>query len=632
MIGSAVVWDQEGEPPAVGGSILCWRSYSQHDSILSIPGYLEDHAKRLREKYLAFIHELGEYRVRDKRVIDHMDMGDGLSLWWMTQLAEKSPFKSPRIYDCLRLLALEEVLIAIGPKEVLFVSTDEALGQSIQRLCRNLQIRFRTSWPSTHKRKYSLRKLYETLPFFLQGLLSMRHFLSYWSLSKVKKPEWFSANSAVFICSYFIHLDPVLCAAGHFYSRQWEELPAMLKENERPTNWIQLFLFSAVVPDLETGIDWLDRFNRDSTARSVHRFLQSYLTLKILIGVVWTWVRLNIKSWQLHAVQSAFTVRGSAVWLWPILRRDWHTSFHGPVALSNCLWIALFDALLADMPHQKTGLYLCENQAWEKALLRAWQKYGHGEIIGVQHATVPFWHLYYFDDPRTLSRDVSLAFPLPDRLAVNGAAASRAFAEADYPMNQLIEVEALRYLHLMRAVTERGASPSREMSRQVGTVRVIVLGDMVAESMDHLMGLLERVAARLPPGYEFTLKAHPGHRVALGDYPGFMAKETHDSLSEILANYDVAVAANGTSAAVDAFIVGLPVIIALDGNRLNLSPLRGEAGACFVCTVEGLTDALLSAKRATITTATRRADFFFLDKGLPRWRRLLEPAELAKNS
>jgi len=631
MIASAVVWDQEGEPRAIEGSILCWRSYGQYDSILSVPGYLEDHAKRLRGRYLQFIHDLGEYRVRHKRVIDHMDMGDGLSLWWMTQLAEKSPFKSPKIYDCLRLLALEELLIAIQPKEVLLVSADEALGQSIQRLCRNLQIRFRISRPRTHDRKYSLRKLYEKLPFLLQGLLSMRHFLSYWSLVKVKKPEWFSANGAVFMCSYFIHLDPELCEAGHFYSRQWEDLPALLKEDARPTNWIQLFLFSAVVPNLETGIEWLERFNRDSMSRSVHRFLQSYLSLKILIGVIWAWVCLNFKSWQLRGMQSAFTVRGSAVWLWPVLRREWHTSLHGPIALSNCLWIALFDAVLADMPHQKTGLYLCENQAWEKALLRAWRKYGHGEIIGVQHATAPFWHLYYFEDPRSLTRDAPLPLPLPDRLAVNGAAASRAFMEAGYPAKQLIEVEALRYLHLVQAVTEGGDSFNREVRRQPGKVRVIVLGDIVAESMDHLMALLEDVAARLAPGYEFTLKAHPGHRITLENYPGLMAKETHGSLNKVLANYDVAVAANGTSAAVDAFIVGLPVIIALDGNRLNLSPLRGAAGACFVSNAEDLAEALLSVNHTTMVAATGRADFFFLDKGLPRWRRLLESTGLDGN-
>ncbi len=58
--------------------------------------------------------------------------------------------------------------------------------------------------------------------------------------------------------------------------------------------------------------------------------------------------------------------------------------------MSNCLNVTLFDGALAAMPRQRQGLYLFENQAWEKALLRAWRRHGHGEIIGVQHATVPY--------------------------------------------------------------------------------------------------------------------------------------------------------------------------------------------------------------------------------------------------
>ena len=58
----------------------------------------------------------------------------------------------------------------------------------------------------------------------------------------------------IFFCSYFIHLDRDLCAQGQFHSRQWEGLPKSLRESGKSLNWIQLFLFSAVVPDLSTGL------------------------------------------------------------------------------------------------------------------------------------------------------------------------------------------------------------------------------------------------------------------------------------------------------------------------------------------------------------------------------------------
>ena len=58
---------------------------------------------------MKFIHELGESKFKGKRIVDYLDVGDGFSIWWMTLLAEKNPLKSPCIYDCIRLLALEEI-------------------------------------------------------------------------------------------------------------------------------------------------------------------------------------------------------------------------------------------------------------------------------------------------------------------------------------------------------------------------------------------------------------------------------------------------------------------------------------------------------------------------------------------
>jgi surface carbohydrate biosynthesis protein (TIGR04326 family) len=624
MSESVLVWDHAGEPPTTSDNIL-WRRYDRHDVISSVPQYLEDHADRLRAKYLAFIHELGETLIMGKRIIDHLDKGDGFSLWWMTRLAEKSPFKSPRIYDCLRLLALEEILTASRPTELTLVSCDAALGKAIRRLCENLGILFRMQSMRTFgRRKNLLRRMYDALPSSVQSLLSMRHVVAQWPLRKSKRSKWFSHENTTFICSYFIHLDPVSCACGEFHSRQWEGLPKMLTERGRFTNWIQLFMFSSAVPDLATGIFWLDNFNQDTESQGVHRFLQSYLSGRRLLRVLRSWIWLSIVGWRLRDIQSAFNVRGSHVWLWPILRVDWQLSLNGPVGLGNCLWIELFDAALSEMPHQKTGLYLCENQAWEKALLRAWRKHGHGQIIGVQHSTVPFWHLYCFDDKRSLARKHHCALPLPDQMAVNGAAAARAFAQVDYPMDRIVEVEALRYLNISPAGAKIDLHTRRQAAaRPPGTVKVIVLGDINAASMDHLMGVLNRAAMLLPAGFEFTVKPHPGYHVDLSVYPGLRAEETTEALSGILVNYEVAVAANGTSAAIDAYIAGLPVIVGLDGNSLNLSPLRGEVGAYFVSTPEELVEALMSAIGKNAASPNRE-NFFYLEKDLPRWKSLLQ--------
>ena len=624
MTASTVLWDQAGDPPATTDKILCWRSYDRRDSISSIPQYLEDHADRLRKKYLAFIHELGEHQIGGKRVIDHLDMGDGFSLWWMTRLAEKSPFKSRRIYGCLRLLALEELLLESGASAVTLASDDQLLAQAIRRLCENLGLGFRLETTRKPLCRSALRRLYEALPSPLKGLISLRHYIARWRLRRTRNPQWSGGRDSVFFCSYFIHLEPASGARGRFFSRHWESLPRILHERGIKTNWIQLFILSAAVPNLTTGLDWLRRFNGDAANQGCHSFLDGYFSLSTAARALKTWLRLNAVSWKLRNIGSVFNVAQSAVWLWPLLQEDWHASITGPTAVANCLALELFDAALANMPHQQTGFYLYENQGWEKALLRAWRKHGHGKLVGVQHATAPFWHLYYFDDPR--SRDPSLGYPMPspDLFAVNGLAARHAFLDTGYPADKLVDTEALRYLNLLPLVEHAGAAQVRsdESRGAARPTRVLVLGDIIAESTHNFLLLVSRAVKVLPDGYELTFKPHPGHAVDLSEYPDLTALETTESLHKILDQYDVAVAANSTSASLDAFLAGLQVIVDLSGDDLNLSPLRGQPGVGFVSTPQELANALM-AVRSGSRPANDRGKFFFLDAALPRWQALL---------
>ena len=143
LTSSVVVWDSTADPDYVSTKqVLHWRSYALGESIASVPRYLEEHAESIREKYLAFVHAVGEHRIAGRRVIDHLDVGDGFSLWWMTLIAEKSPLKSPRIYDCLRLIALEEILSKKRPSELTLVSSNRALSAVIGGLCKSLSITY----------------------------------------------------------------------------------------------------------------------------------------------------------------------------------------------------------------------------------------------------------------------------------------------------------------------------------------------------------------------------------------------------------------------------------------------------------------------------------------------------------
>lgn len=204
--------------------------------------------------------------------------------------------------------------------------------------------------------------------------------------------------------------------------------------------------------------------------------------------------------------------------------------------------------------------------------------------------------------------------PLPDLMAVNGPAAREILLEAGFPPEDLTDVEALRYLGLPKPGAARPIDPD--------AAKVLVLGDIDPSSMRTLLDNLAGAIRKLPAGWRFTLKAHPVCPVHPADHPGLeKVATTSEALDRILSNFDLAFAANGTSAAVDARQAGLPVVVGLDGNDLNLSPLRGRSSVRFAGTAQELADALRDAAGAS--AGVQAQDFFHLEPALPRWRRLL---------
>jgi surface carbohydrate biosynthesis protein (TIGR04326 family) len=359
------------------------------------------------------------------------------------------------------------------------------------------------------------------------------------------------------------------------------------------------------------------RVNEQPAKQSYHAFVNAYLSWGIVARVLRGWFRLNVIDWRLGEMKEAFRPPGSRLLLWPIMREDWLASIRGSVAISNLLWIELFENALRDLPHQRKGLYLCENQAWERAFVHAWRKHGHGQLIAVAHSTLRFWDLRYFPDPRTLRSIDPHPIPQADLMALNGKAAIAAYLSLDYPRETIVECEALRYgyLHDLRA----DPSSSRE---KAGPIRVLVLGDYTPSVTTRMLQLLEDATPLLSTVANYVVKPHPNLMVKATDHPSLRMEVVVDPLADILQHVDIGCAGSTTSAAVDAYLPGLPMVVILDETWPNFSPLRGQPGVRFVSTIEELTDALQATDRPSIGRPDSH-DFFFLDPDLPRWSQLL---------
>lgn len=284
--------------------------------------------------------------------------------------------------------------------------------------------------------------------------------------------------------------------------------------------------------------------------------------------------------------------------------------------MSNCLFINLCEHTLKRLPPQRLGAYLEENQGWEMAFAHVWRALGHGQLIGVPHSTVRYWDLRYFFDPRSYARTGKGDLPLPDVVALNGPAAIAAYGQGNFPKDRIVEVEALRYFHLA------DLSPSQPIARAapVGQLRVLVLGDYLASTTRKQMHWLMAAAGSLPAATCYILRPHPHCPVKASDYPSVKLRITDSPLVELLRDCDVVYTSNITSAAVDAYSAGVRVVSVLDGDTLNMSPLRGIKGVTYVTGPMELLQALRYVQDIGPITME---PYFCIDRRLPRWRRLL---------
>ena len=612
------LWDSTVEPPENIGEVYTWNGYLHQGSIHSLLRYVDTHADRIRSKYLGFIHDLGEAQIHGKRLVDHLDLGDGLSLWWMSLLVEKSNWNSP-IEDYIRLIALEEIICQQKPTSLKLVSANRNLNKVVNGLCKNLEIEY--IWDKPPGKSIPLKGLREIiygLPYPLQALAGfVRYMWIRWPFRKASRPIWNVGNNSLFFCSYFFNIDPGLAEKGQFHSSVWEGLKDLMENQRLSGNWLHHYYPHKIVPDSKTAMDWAECFNQRGSQEGVHAFIDSYWSGRIILRVLKNWIRLVFMSFRLKNVKRAFFLSDSYLSLWPLMKRDWYASIRGWVSIKNLLFIELFNKALSDLPHQKKGFYLCENIAWERALIHSWRKHGHGKLIAVAHGAGRFWDLRYFNDLRVVISSKPCSLPQADLTALYGKAAVSAYREVGYPEEAIVECEALRngYLHGLESKSSLGKVG-------VGPIKVLILGEYGSSGTIKMLQLLEEAVPHITVSISYTVKPHPNYYVKATDYPSLNFTVIVEPLERILNDFDVVYSAMQTSAAVDAYIIGLPVVVRLDEAGLNQSPLCGKQGVCFVSTAMELAEALQVSSQGGASNPDREG-FYFIDPELPRWKKML---------
>lgn len=615
-----VIWDTEGLPPPSESTTVLWRGFGDglKSDVISIPRLIEEGADVFRKRYLAWIYELGEACIQGRRLVDYMELRPGFCYWWMTLFVECSFGKSPQIVNAIRLMAFDEWASGRALSRVVLVSANQPLAECIALWCVTFGVAF--EWqpiPKESMRLSLVRRIYRSLPLAQQALAWLLHYLvDRWPLRGVGLKEWRQTDGRVTFVSYLFNLDTEALKEGRYESRYWAHLPDDLLHEGCKTNWLHLYVKDELLPSADKAAGAILDFNERGIGEQVHATLDTFLSVRVVFKTLRDWARL---AWTGRQLQEAFFSTGSAeLNLSPLFVDDWRQSMCGQSAMNNALYLNLFESAMKSLPKQRVGVYLQENQGWEFGLIQAWKVSGHGRLMGSPHSSVRFWDLRYFFDPRSYSHTGSNPMPRPDQVVLNGQAATDAYLAGGYLVDDLVQGEALRYLYL----DDGRILSAADVSASNGCLRLLVLGDYLPGNTELQMRLLELAAQSISDDVIITVKPHPACPIKPEDFPGLKMTVTMAPISTLLPDCDVAYASAVTSAAVDAYCACVPVVSVLDPNTLNLSPLRGYAGAFSASTPDELVRVLFVAASTHRSIATKQA-FFTLDPALPRWRQLL---------
>jgi surface carbohydrate biosynthesis protein (TIGR04326 family) len=618
---AVIVWDSPGPVPDGTQRVYTWSGYEETSRVKSLMCYAEANADRLRTRYLAWVYDFGMAQVDGRPVIEHLQRSDGFSYWWMTLLAEKSMYKSGEaITDAIRLFALEELLRAHPPTSITFVTCNRRRHEAVRMMTRNLTITYR--WRRTSVRSFNtptLKMLLRRLPHILQGGLALVHFaVSRWQLRHPSAAAQPLGRDEVLMINYFFNIDvPQTQSSGQLRSQYWNGLGGVLDKVGGAVNWLHIYIPHRTIGSTRKAKELLTQLNTTDHCNR-HALVEAGLSLRILGQVIVEWISLMRQSARLTGNLKAWVPQGSNFSLWSIMCDDWYSSLRGTAAVHGILRLSLFDKALSGLPHQRVGCYLCENQAWERALIWEWRRRGHGRLLAVIHSTVRFWDLRYFADVRLRAAASASRPPWPEQAVINGPAMARELSIMGEFADIMTHAEALRFGHLR-------TGPSRESRRPKSErFRLLILGDYLADNTARMMQTLREAASLLPGNMVLTVKPHPNTPIDAAAFPELRLNLTAAPLGELIAEHDVAYASSMTAAAVDAYLRGLRLIVRRDDGGLNMSPLRGVPEACFISTPDELACALREAPM-TGSVPRKPEEVFHLEPSLPRWTKLLTP-------
>jgi len=568
---------------------------------ISLPEYIEEHSLHLRDKYLAFINQVGDSINDGECVQKLLQIRPSFSYWWMTLFASTRWHPSSHSTEAIKLLALEELLETFSWSGIDVVTDSGLILEISQQLCESHNKSCSSTNAKITSSKKSTLHLFRTY-IFPALLVFVRQIFRLKQVTPLKKID---PKSDLMIFDHLIRFDEEAALVGSFDSQYWRMLTPHFELMDSRVTWLHQFVKSTSIPTPKDADVLLRKLSKKSN--EPHYLFETRPTIRTLIKTIRDFVFLVRTTRKLRAISEAFVPEGSKANLWPLFQDEWFDSMCGRTAIRHCLLLSTIEDALARSAHCSTGLFIMENQPWEMALIHAWRSAGHGRLIGVVNAPIRFWDLRYFYN------DLGRNRPAPNQVAVNSPISRNLLEEVGVPTTEIVDVEALMYQYLN--------SPLQ--GGQTSGPDVLILGDFFTQISESVLNIALPLVKTKFAHQTIYFKAHPANRNSWTYLAADGIVVTDLPLSELFATCGTVISPSSSTGAVEAYCANKHVISIPDPTTLNFSALKTIKGVQFASNSEELAFALDNPVNPQSLDNTT---FLHFDESLTKWKKLLWPS------
>lgn len=531
-------------------NIIFWTS--KNNCHASLDYLLEVNKNIIKKKFLEINKKFYEKNQQKFCNFKYLD----ISLLEISLVLEKNPFKSPKIYDCLKLLALEILINKKEIKKVLYCGNSSDIYLSLKEFCNNKKIEFDS------KTKFNIK---ETLIFhFFYSL----YFYFFFILKNFKKTKVKNFDSKITFFSYFVHFNNT--QEKKYNSLLWGGINNLLKKMRISSNWFHFYVPSNQVQNINIGKKKINLFNENNLES--HGFINVFISYKNLLYIFYQYLKFFIINiFIIKNKKDIFSNSISKTNFYYFMKKDFDRSFFGDVMIYNLLNILSIDQILKKIPKQKIGFYLIENQGWELCLIKLWRKYNHSRLVGCINSTIRFWDLRYFKNKEQFHNNKNN----PDFYFFNSKYFRNIAIKNYYPDFKCKLVEGVRYNHLIKNKKDKKNNNSKKSNN---IEKILLVGDINFNENFILLKEINKVQDQLNNS-KFFFKPHPTNSVKLINdltmkYKKIIFFNSNKHIN--FSNFDTIICANGTSAILDCLILNLKCCSVKIFGTLDLFPLSGR--------------------------------------------------------